>query len=77
MRKLNSADRWSDPICLLGLVMALGIPAIAWIENSALVLVVIAAAVLAIVAVFGGIGASGAGGASTRPLQDSSPRPIT
>jgi len=37
-------------ICLLGLVMALGIPAIAWIENSAFV--VIAAAVLAIVAVF-------------------------
>lgn len=39
-------------ICLLGLVMALGIPAIAWIENFALVFVVIAAAVLAIVVVF-------------------------
>jgi len=32
--------------------MALGIPAIAWIENFALVFVVIVAAVLAIVAVF-------------------------
>jgi hypothetical protein len=43
---------FSWQICLLGLVMALGIPAIAWIENFALVFVVIAAAVLAIVAVF-------------------------
>jgi hypothetical protein len=39
-------------ICVLGLVMALAIPAIAWIENFALVFVVIVAAVLAIVAVF-------------------------
>jgi hypothetical protein len=28
-------------VCLLGLVMALGIPAIAWIENSALIIVLI------------------------------------
>lgn len=39
-------------ICLLGLIMALGIPAIAWIENSALLLVLIAAGILGIVAVF-------------------------
>ena len=39
-------------ICLLGLIMALGIPAIAWIENSALIVVLIAAGVLGIVAVF-------------------------
>ncbi len=39
-------------VCLLGLVMALGIPAIAWIENSALLLVLIAGVVVAIVAVF-------------------------
>jgi hypothetical protein len=31
-------------VCLLGLIMALGIPAIAWIENSALLVVLIAAA---------------------------------
>jgi len=39
-------------ICLLGLIMALGIPAIAWIENSALIFALIAAAVLGVVAVF-------------------------
>jgi hypothetical protein len=39
-------------VCLLGLIMALGIPAIAWIENSALILVLITAAVLGIGAVF-------------------------
>jgi len=39
-------------VCLLGLVMALGIPAIAWIENSALLLVLVAGVVAAIVAVF-------------------------
>jgi hypothetical protein len=39
-------------VCLLGLVMALGIPAIAWIENSALLLVLVAGVVVAIVAVF-------------------------
>ncbi len=39
-------------ICLLGLIMALGIPAIAWIENSALIVVLIVAGVLAIAAVF-------------------------
>jgi hypothetical protein len=31
-------------VCLLGLIMALGIPAIAWVENSALIVVLIAAA---------------------------------
>ncbi len=39
-------------VCLLGLIMALGIPAIAWIENSALLLVLVAGAVAGIVAVF-------------------------
>jgi hypothetical protein len=35
-------------VCLLGLIMALGIPAIAWIENSALIVVLIVAAVVGI-----------------------------
>ncbi len=39
-------------ICLLGLIMALGIPAISWIENSALILVFVAAGVFGIVGVF-------------------------
>jgi len=39
-------------ICLLGLIMALGIPAIAWIENSTLLFVLIATGVLGIVVVF-------------------------
>ena len=39
-------------ICLLGLIMALGIPAIAWIENSALIFAVVAAGVVGIVGVF-------------------------
>ena len=39
-------------VCLLGLIMALGIPAIAWIENSALLLVLIAAAFAGVGAVF-------------------------
>jgi len=39
-------------VCLLGLIMALGIPAIAWIENSALILVLVAGVVVGIVAVF-------------------------
>jgi hypothetical protein len=38
-------------VCLLGVIMALGIPAIAWIENSALLVVLIVGAVVAIVAV--------------------------
>jgi hypothetical protein len=38
-------------VCLLGLIMALGIPAIAWIENSALIGVLIAGAVIGIGAV--------------------------
>jgi hypothetical protein len=36
-------------ICLLALIMALGIPAIAWIENSALVFVLTGAGALAVV----------------------------
>lgn len=35
-------------VCLLGLVMALGIPAIAWIENSALLLILLAAVAVGI-----------------------------
>jgi hypothetical protein len=39
-------------VCLLGLIMALGIPAIAWVENSALLVVLVVAAILGIGAVF-------------------------
>jgi len=42
---------FSWQVCLLGLIMALGIPAIAWIENSALIVVLIAAAIAGIAAV--------------------------
>jgi len=35
-------------VCLLGLIMALGIPALAWVENSALFFLLIAAAILGI-----------------------------
>jgi hypothetical protein len=35
-------------VCLLGLIMALGIPAIAWVENSALILVLIAGVLVGI-----------------------------
>ena len=38
-------------VCLLGLIMALGIPALAWVENSALFFLLIAAGVLGILAV--------------------------
>jgi hypothetical protein len=38
-------------VCLLGLIMALGIPAIAWIENSALLVVLIVGAVIGVGAV--------------------------
>jgi len=38
-------------VCLLGLIMALGIPAIAWIENSALLAVLVVGAVVGIGAV--------------------------
>jgi len=38
-------------VCLLGLIMALGIPALAWIENSALFFLLIAAGVVGIVAI--------------------------
>lgn len=43
---------FSWQICLLGLVMAIGIPAIAWIENSALIVILVLAGLLAIAAVF-------------------------
>jgi len=43
---------FSWQICLLGLVMAIGIPAIAWIENSALIVLLVVAGVAAIAAVF-------------------------
>jgi hypothetical protein len=39
-------------VCLLGLIMAFGIPAIAWVENSALFFLLIAAGLLGIFAVF-------------------------
>ncbi len=38
-------------VCLLGLIMALGIPAIAWIENSALIVVLIAGVAIGIAVV--------------------------
>jgi hypothetical protein len=38
-------------VCLLGLIMALGIPAIAWIENSALIFVLIGGVVIGVVVV--------------------------
>jgi hypothetical protein len=39
-------------VCLLGFIMALGIPAIAWIENSALIVVLIVGVVIGIGIVF-------------------------
>src|SRR5271154_3798225 len=42
---------FSWQVCLLGLIMALGIPAIAWIENSALLVVLIVGAAVGIGAV--------------------------
>jgi hypothetical protein len=38
-------------VCLLGVIMALGVPAIAWIENSALLVVLIVGALIGISAV--------------------------
>jgi hypothetical protein len=38
-------------VCLLGVIMALGVPAIAWIENSALLVVLIVGAAIGITAV--------------------------
>jgi hypothetical protein len=38
-------------VCLLGLIMALGIPAIAWVENSALIFLLLAGVILGIGAV--------------------------
>src|ERR1700733_1994070 len=38
-------------VCLLGLIMALGIPAIAWVENSALILLLLAGVVIGIAVV--------------------------
>ncbi|HEY5305565.1 MAG TPA: hypothetical protein VIJ52_02695 [Pseudolabrys sp.] len=40
-------------VCLLGLIMALCIPAIAWIENSALIIVLVLATAAVIAAVIG------------------------
>jgi len=37
-------------ICLVGIVLALGVPAIAWLEQSALLLLLVAVAVVAIIA---------------------------
>lgn len=60
-RYFHLADAWhltagvhalSWQICRLGLIMALGIRAIAWIENSALIFALVAAGVLGIVGVF-------------------------
>src|SRR6202167_3177936 len=42
---------FSWQVCLLGLIMALGIPAIAWIENSALIVVLIFGVVIGIAVV--------------------------
>ena len=39
-------------ICVLGVIMALGVPALAWIERSALFILLIAAALAAIAAAF-------------------------
>jgi hypothetical protein len=36
-------------VCLLGLIMAFGIPAVAWIQNSAFLLILVAAVVIGIV----------------------------
>ncbi len=38
-------------VCLLGLIMGLGIPALAWVENSALFFLLMAAGVLGIAVV--------------------------
>jgi hypothetical protein len=35
-------------VCLLGLIMAIGIPAIAWVENSAFIFVLLAAVIAGI-----------------------------
>jgi len=43
---------FSWQVCLLGLIMAVGIPAIAWIENSSLIFVLLAAGAAGIVIVF-------------------------
>jgi len=37
-------------VCLLGLIMALGIPAIAWVENSALFFLLVAAGIIGLAA---------------------------
>ena len=38
-------------VCLLGVIMALGVPAIAWIENSALLVTLIIASVIGLAVV--------------------------
>lgn len=43
---------WSLPVCLTGVVLALAIPAIAWIEQTAVLLIVLA---LGAAALFGGL----------------------
>jgi hypothetical protein len=45
-------DVLSWQVCLLGLIMALGVPSIAWIEQSALILVLVLLAALGLGAVF-------------------------
>jgi hypothetical protein len=39
-------------ICLVGIVLALGVPAIAWLEQSVLLLLLIAVVVVAVIAPF-------------------------
>jgi hypothetical protein len=39
-------------VCLLGVIMALGVPAIAWIENSALLVTLIVASLVGLAVVF-------------------------
>jgi FtsH-binding integral membrane protein len=39
-------------ICLVGIVLALGVPAIAWLEQSALLLLLIAVVLVAVIALF-------------------------
>src|SRR5262249_33602732 len=50
-RHLHRVQVLSWQVCLLGVIMALGIPAIAWIENSVLLVVLILPAGIGVVAV--------------------------
>jgi len=38
-------------VCMLGVIMALGVPAVAWIENSALLVTLVAASVVGLTVV--------------------------